>query len=465
MNPPQIFISHRNEYAQVARDLKKHIQATSQGRIKVFVSADFRDIPGGRDWRQLVEKQLREAESLILIYGAPCEDWSWCFYETGYFAAVDPNSPDRRIYCITRPDVDPPAPLNHLQMVTGTNKLIEELIGIHARHDIDADVANLRSMVEALETRLFGELREFKGYRRVHFMARNADFGPNVEIPADAVFMGDEAMLGDLFKFNATSVRWAEIAAAAHKPCAEQNFMPKWLDETRDIILAARNNEFIAPQTVLIGRGGQRFRTILYRAHNQGHGMYCCEFLAIDEVGGPAVGLSRQNMSLLTSIRMGFRFRSEVIKKFSKDFDCLSEEERSACIKDLPRLIESLELESKAQGDISMEDLLTAFDEDEGERLQKLVGYWPSLKRELYRSLGLAEDGKTSLGEGLRGANVDRFRTAFDAMRLLNTEFLARCCARVPKMMMKTEDDLTPNARKIEQAVRALMQPELKAVA
>ena len=90
------------------------------------------------------------------------------------------------------------------------------------------------------------------------------------------------------------------------------------------IILASRENQFVAPQAVLIGRGGRRYRTLLHRARIQGDGTYCCEFLAIEEVGGPLTGLPIQQLSLLTAIRMGYRFRSEVIQKFPSDFDIQS---------------------------------------------------------------------------------------------------------------------------------------------
>ena len=449
MNPPQMFISHRTEYAEVARDLKKHIQATSQDRIKVFVSDDIRDIPGGLDWRLLIEKHLREAESLILIYGAPYEDWSWCFYETGYFAALD-----RRIYCITRPDVDPPAPLNHLQMVTSTDKLIEELMGIYGRHGITTDASKLRPLVETLEDRLFGEIREFNGYPRIQFKARNRDFGADGQMPADARFEGNEAALGDLFGFNSKSVQWAEIEALAKEPSAKQNFMTKWVEETTRIILAARKNKFISPQTVLIGREDRRFRTILHRARSQADQIYCCEFLAIAEVGGPAVGLSSQHLSLLTSIRMGFRFRSEVIKKLRDKLELLPEEDRRTRILQIPRLIDNLEIESKARGDIDMDSLVDFFG-DEGERIQTLVGYWPILKLEMYRSLGLSDDGK-SLS---RAPDFERFHKVSKALDSMNKEFLARCCAHVPKMMMKNEGELSDSAKQIDQAVRALTKP------
>src|ERR1700751_1307945 len=126
-----IFISHRAEYGRVARDLKETIQNTSRGRIEVFISED---IPRGEQWRRSIEEHLRDAESLFLIYGAPYEDWSWCFYEAGYFAAVDPPPSDRKIYCLIRPDVAKPNPLSHLQMVTGNGQLIRELMDLFQRN-------------------------------------------------------------------------------------------------------------------------------------------------------------------------------------------------------------------------------------------------------------------------------------------------------------------------------------------
>jgi TIR domain len=88
MGPAPIFISHRAEYGAIARGLKEVIETGAQRQIEVFISED---IPRGKQWRQSIEEQLRKADSLFLIYGAPYEDWSWCFYEAGYFTAVEPG--------------------------------------------------------------------------------------------------------------------------------------------------------------------------------------------------------------------------------------------------------------------------------------------------------------------------------------------------------------------------------------
>jgi TIR domain-containing protein len=461
MDPAPIFISHRSEYARVARDLKRTIENTSQGRLEVFISEDIPRVAGS--WRQSIEKHLREAQSLFLIYGAPYEDWSWCFYEVGYFTAANPPGTVRPIYCLTRPNIEPPGPLSHLQMATGKDHLLRDLIDLYEHNGIEFDAGDLRTAVATLEPGLFGPIAEFDGYPRIRFTVRDADFAKKAEIPAAAVITGDPAVLGNLFRINTSSIAWADIMDAAVTD-EDRLFMSKWFEETRDIILAARKNRFVAPQTVLIGRGGLRFRTVLYRARIQGDGTYACEFLAIDDVGGPATGLSSQQLTLLTTIRLGFRFRAELIQKLGLDSDAPSDQERLVRIQGIPRIVENLTIESKARGNINPDDLLAAFDSVESDRMQKLLAYWPTIKREMYRSLGLTEDGKV-VGPGLAGPDIERYRTAFEALRLLNAEFLSRCCARVSRMMAKSEQELSENAKQLEAAIRKLCELDLKSAA
>lgn len=105
-------------------------------------------------------------------------------------------------------------------------------------------------------------------------------------------------------------------------------------------------------------------------------------------------------------------------------------------------------MESRTRGNITTEDFLAAFDDAEGERLAKLLDYWPLLTREIYKSLGLAPDGKTVVAPGLAGTDIERYRTAFNAMRLLNIEFLSRCCARVSQLMKRSEQELSETPRR-----------------
>lgn len=466
MTPGTVFVSHRAEYGRLVRELQRAIEKTSRGKIEVFISED---IPRGETWRAAIEAQLQNSENLFLVYGAPYEDWSWCFYEAGYFAALAAQKEtSRRIYCIARPDVPAPGPLSDLQMVTDSDQLVEALSGIYGRNGADYSAVELRAGIRQMTRALFGTLAEYMTYPRVYFTANDADFSSSSEVPAGGLLKGEEVAMNDLFGIAKAAVKWGDIVAVGSDSNLpeEQVFRSKWIEETSKIILAARENRFIAPQTVLIGRGGRRFRFLLYGARIQGDGTYCCEFLAIDEVGGPpALGLSRQLLSLLTSIRMGFRFRYELIEHFPNDFDELSDEDRQARIQEIPRIINNLTTESDARGNVSLEDLLSGFDEFESARIRKLCSQWPILQKETYRALGVSPDGKIVTDQGLRGSNLERFRIAFDALRLMNIEFLSRCCGRVSRIMSKSDEDLKNNARLLDEKIKTLTRADMQSAA
>jgi len=452
--PRTIFISHRSEYANLVRTLKRAIEITSVGKIDVVISED---LSGAEDWRKVIKSQLKDAKYLFLVYGAAYEDWSWCFYETGYFAATHPEAQQQRsIYCITRPNVEPPGPLSDLQMVTNQERLIADLMKIYNDNGVAYDPGTLRRNIEEAAKDLFGKLGEFVSYPRVYFIAKDCDFGAHAELPAGAVIKGDATVLTRLFGIGGNEIPWSEILqAAADRTQQEAFFFSKWLEETKDIILAARKNRFVPPQTVLV-RGSSRARFLLYFARTEGNGYYRCEFLVIDDVGGPALGLSQQQLALLTSVRMGFRFRYEFIRRFAIPPIGLSDEQRRTWIREIPRIIDGMVTESNTRGNVTVEDLQGAFDDQEADRIGTIVGYWETLRENLYAGLGLSPDGKVVSNQGLVGANLEKYRIAFDAMRLINIEFLSRCCARVSGLMKRPEEELRTNAQVIDGDVVAL---------
>ncbi len=456
MKPGKIFISHKHEYKSLVQELKSAIETTSRGRIEVIISED---LPAGERWRGVIKQQLDDSEFLFLIYGAPYEDWSWCFYEAGYFAALaQAQGQERRIYCIARPNMEAPGPLSDLQMVTDNERLITSLIEIYRRNSVVYDAVELRRDITQATKRLFCKLQEFVSYPRVYFIADDADFGSDGDLPAKAILRGDRTLFTQLFAIGQDAIPWSDILRSGDRlNQVEFLFFSKWIEEMKKIILAARENRFIAPQTVLI-RGSRRVRFLLYVARSQGDGAYSCEFLVIDDVGGPVLALSQQQLALITSVRLGFRFRYEFLRRFAVDPADLSDDQRRAWIRDIPRIVDGLMTESDTRGSIRLEDLQHAFDDndEEAERIGRIVGYWPLLQANLYGALGLLPDGRTDPGQALVGVNAERYRLVFEALRLINIEFLSRCCARVSRMMSWPEDDLNKNAEVIEQKVKAL---------
>jgi hypothetical protein len=165
---------------------------------------------------------------------------------------------------------------------------------------------------------------------------------------------------------------------------------------------------------------------LLYEARIQGDGSYFCEFLVINEVGGPALGLSQQQLALLTSLRLDFRFRYGLFRHFPNSSRDLSDEEIAARVQEIPRIMDNLMTESDSRGNITIQDLKSAFEADEADRIGDLAACWQTLKDSLYESLGLARDGSKVSDQGIKGFNLEKYRLAFDAMQMINIEFLSR---------------------------------------
>ena len=59
MTPGTIFISHRALYASLVKELKRAIETTSRGQIRVFISEQLR---GADNWREAIKWQLADVE-------------------------------------------------------------------------------------------------------------------------------------------------------------------------------------------------------------------------------------------------------------------------------------------------------------------------------------------------------------------------------------------------------------------
>jgi hypothetical protein len=86
--------------------------------------------------------------------------------------------------------------------------------------------------------------------------------------------------------------------------------------------------------------------------------------------------------------------------------------------------------------------------------MRQLSGYWPAIYRELTGALAVFTDAKVSKEQ--LADSIERFRNALEALRLLNLEFLSRCCALVAKMMSLSDDEMKTNADALGRLVNGM---------
>ena len=211
-----------------------------------------------------------------------------------------------------------PKPLSHLQAVTGPDHLIDAIQDIYRAHGVRYDAAELRDAITGVCSQLFRRLKRYKAQTQVVLNIKDDNLDKLSEIPSTATLSGHAVTFGIYFGLRNEQLEWGEIveSEAGLRDPVDQIFFAKWRNETQQIALKARSGNIQVAQTVLMARNGvQRCRFLLDSANFQLDGSYACEFLLIDEVGGPPGGLSKQELAVLTGIRMGLRFKYDSLRR------------------------------------------------------------------------------------------------------------------------------------------------------
>ena len=137
----------------------------------------------------------------------------------------------------------------------------------------------------------------------------------------------------------------------------------------------------------------------------------------MDEVGGPTLGLPGSLLSLLTGVRMGFRFRYEIIEEFI-DFDWTqsSAKERQGRARELQNIMNNVlaEYDVRSDPNVNEQNFYSAFGSSEKSRMRQLSGYWPAIYRELTGALAVFTDAKISKEQ--LADSIERFRNALESV-------------------------------------------------
>ena len=248
-------------------------------------------------------------------------------------------------------DVPVPSPLSHLQAScrrngTGRGAFVEIYrqepeIGFDAGRRARARPVRHRTQAVWEDCGACEVIHAFL-YRLTTMILANA-----AGLPAKAVVESDAATITELFGLATPSVQSGRDHSRPppSSPATKEHVSKNgWRKPQKHQCAPGHENSVVAPQTVLIARrGGKRYRLLLYHMRRQGNDVSVYEFLAVDEVGGPTVGLPAPVLSLITAIRMGFRFRYELIDKFADlDWEALSPNERQSNVSEFQTILQNL---------------------------------------------------------------------------------------------------------------------------
>lgn len=97
MANPLLFISHKHDDKDIAKEVAEFVRTITGGSVDVFLSSDpdFEGPRVGKPLNQELKDALWRAGVVILIYTSQDKDWSYCMWECGL--ADDANSPDTKV--------------------------------------------------------------------------------------------------------------------------------------------------------------------------------------------------------------------------------------------------------------------------------------------------------------------------------------------------------------------------------
>jgi hypothetical protein len=117
MAPKQVFISHISDETEIAKHLKRRLDADFLGMLEIFVSSDRQTIQAGQKWLDQVDSALKAADVQMVLCSKASVGRPWVNFEAG--AAWLRGIPVIPVCHSGLRLVDLPVPLNMLQGVGG----------------------------------------------------------------------------------------------------------------------------------------------------------------------------------------------------------------------------------------------------------------------------------------------------------------------------------------------------------
>ena len=318
MATKSLFVSHISEEAEYAALLKEMIQSDFLELAKCFTSSDIGSIGAGENWLTAVERAMSEAKAVIVLCSKASVHRPWVQFEVG--AAWMKGVPvipvchsgmkmsDLQMPLSLRQGVELPTERGIAQLYEGIARVLKM-----ARPPKPGDIAERLGRMKDIEDRLkLGDIQQFELFLDIVLAAPGRLEGET--IPDDAVVesTGDSLRALRLPRGNAADLarhrsQGAEDARHALAARAAALASP-WPATTSGSVRCRRS---ITPRPARISRSCRRRKSGI-----DGTTRFHVHF--VDTVVAPLSEVQNDFGMLATLLRLGLRFRYEVIERFQK---------------------------------------------------------------------------------------------------------------------------------------------------
>lgn len=328
-----IFISHKSEDKEAARDLQSILGTFGGDRLVVDVSED---IPPGTDWLDWIREHLMESHMLLLLFTDPKSTWDWCLYEAGLFTDLraEYKKERRQVICIHDPENPPPAPLRHLHTLSANVEAIKawlmKLFGSREYTGLKRPLSTKFAQNEEMLNDQAIKIRDLvvqdpwvRRYppKRLQIALQKRTQMSSSRIPDEATVTADNLTLSAFGLIErGADWTWKELLDAwrARVRVHDRGDVDdRWVKELGRALFSARKDEAIEPPQVPLRSvsDGKLYLAVLYRVEKrQRMGPIRFGVLLVESKRGTEIPEDLD--VLLSAVVLATRFRYEVLERF-----------------------------------------------------------------------------------------------------------------------------------------------------
>jgi hypothetical protein len=317
MATKSLFISHISEEAEVAALLKGMLRKDFGAAVTCFASSDIGCIGAGENWLAAIERAMTRAKAVIVLCSKASVHRPWVQFEIG--AAWMKRVPIIPVCHSGMKNTDLQMPLSLLESVElgsniGLPKLYEGLArALKITRTPAAGKSSERSReIRELEDRLrMSEARQFELFFDI-VLPPPGRLDSEI-IPDDTLIESDAASLSLFGYLPGAPLRWRDIVKAARRTPDT-----RWLRQLQRCVYLASNNERFRPVQAIYHTEGASYQPQLAKREAGANGTTRYHVHFVETTVAPLTEVQNDFGLLATLLRLGLRFRFEVIQRFQK---------------------------------------------------------------------------------------------------------------------------------------------------
>ena len=447
-NAIKMFISYKQEDGEAAREIKKLLEFFGNGRLSCFVSEL---IAPGKPYPEKIEEELRESLWFLFLYTDPKRSWDWCLYEAGMFRGW--MEKHDRLTCLYHRKGELPDAISRFQAVKADPNAVELFVrdlfmapplpaigpssngpGVPEMDPINPRIADSKKHLDDLIADLCKAVgsptpeKEKLYHNNYVFLTPKwpvedsppswplKDDDARVELASCAVRTDDKTAA--LFGLPAAprDGTWQDLVG--HYLTGQDSDRP-WLKELEKTLnQACRRRAFQQVfERFRAWESGKIYRPMIYRTDFALDGSACeCRVIFIETL---SKGVAREEPEdlgvLLTSLRMAFRLRWEILERFHHKTKAIHDANPGATVgAELKERLELIQRESESLGLLDREKLIAVFPDQQRQKIGSMYDEWEEIGVTLFDADRIAD----------RGKRFDDIESALDRLAKLNEDYL-----------------------------------------